>query len=240
MSTRSIVLLGLVVVVCLLVIAGSAFAREQLGAVFSPLPFREIPRLFRFNWPGAAGQPDVVRRSTGLLALGRSLISAAGLYIFLFLAGTLTLFAFPRQLRRVRDAYYQGPNRWLYMLGIGGFGALVLGLLSVLGVLTFAGIPLSLAVLAIFMLSAWGGLAGLALAAGRAVNRRLGLPDSSPLLDLAIGALVLFSPTRIPLAGAIFLVLIVLWALGAVLITRFGQGGVWSLAAFHQVEDSNP
>lgn len=240
MSSRSILLLSLVVAACLLVIAGSAFARELLGSAFAPLPFREIVRLYRFDWPGTPFATEAVRRPSGLFALGRGLLSAAALYIFMFLAGTLTLFAFPRQLRRVRDAYSLGPGRLIYMLGIGGFGALVLGLLAMLGVLTFAGIPLALVVALVFLLSAWGGLAGLALAAGRAITRWTGLSGSSPILDLAIGMLVIISPTRIPLAGGIILFLIVLWALGAVLFTRFGQGGVWSLAAFYQMEEPNP
>lgn len=240
MSTRSIVLLGLVLIVCMAVIIVSALAREPLAALFGPFRFREFFPMFRFFSPGAFGPPEFFRRSSLVIATGRNIVSAIASYAFLFLAGLLALFAFPRQLRTVRDVYMRSASEQLRMLGVGALSALILVLLAALGVLTFAAFPLLLVLLAALLFVMWGGLAGLALAFGRAINRWAGLKQPSPALDLAFGALVLFTLTRIPLAGAIILALLAMWAVGAVIVTRFGLGGAWSLAAFDQVEESQP
>jgi len=63
------------------------------------------------------------------------------------------------------------------------------------------------------------------------------LARSSPILDLAFGALVLFALTRIPIAGLIILVMINLLALGAIVATRLGAGGAWSLAELGPAEE---
>jgi hypothetical protein len=238
---RSTLLLSLVLLICIVVVVGSVLAQEQLATLLGPFRFRDFSRFFRFVTPGNPSTPnvDVVRHPSLLVATGRGLLSALASYAFLFFAGVLTLFGFPGQLRAVRDSYTQGVNTLLRMLAIGGFGTLVVVLLVMLGVLTFAAFPLPLVLLVALLLAAWGGLVGLTLAVGQFINRWAGIKNSSPLLDLAFGTLVLFSLTKIPFAGTILLVLLTMWALGAVLLTRFGQGGAWSLTAFSQLEESH-
>jgi len=236
---RSTLLLGLVLLICIVVVVGSVLAQEQLATLLGPFRFRDFSRFFRFVPPVNPTTPEVVRHPSLLVATGRGLLSALASYAFLFFAGVLTLFGFPRQLRAVRDSYTQGVNMLLRMLGIGGFGTLVVVLLVMLGVLTFAAFPLPLVLLVALLLAAWGGLVGLTLAVGQFINRWAGVKNPSPLLDLAFGTLVLFSLTKIPFAGTILLVLLTMWALGAVLLTRFGQGGAWSLTAFSQLEESH-
>jgi len=238
MSLRSVVVLGLIVVVCVAVIVVSALVQEQLAAVFGPFRFREFSRFFGFLTPRLFGQPEFFRRASPVIAGWRSILSAIASYAFLFLAGLLTVFAFPRQLRVVRDAFEHGAGELLRMLGIGTFSALMFLCLAVLGILTFFAFPLLLVLPLALLLAAWGGLVGLALAFGRALNRRAGLARSSPILDLAFGALVLFALTRIPVAGLIILVMISLLALGAVAATRLGAGGAWSLAELGPVEET--
>lgn len=237
---RSTILLGLLLIVCVVILVGSVLAQEQLAVLLGPFRFRDFSRFFRFLPPVTLNpaSPDVVRRPSLFIASARGLLAALASYAFLFFAGVLTLFGFPRQLRLVRDSYTRGVNTLLRMLGIGGFGTLVMVLLVMLGLLTIVAFPLSFILLLALILAAWGGLVGLALAVGQFINRRVGLKASSPLLDLAFGALVLYTFVRIPFAGTILLVLLTMWALGAVLLTRFGLGGAWSLAAFNQLEES--
>lgn len=241
---RSTILLGVILVVCVVLVVGSVLAQEQLNTLLGPFRFRDVSRVFRFVTPFvppfSAPVPDVnpVRRPSLLIATSRGLLGAFATYAFLFFASLITLFGFPAQLRKVRDSYRQGVNMLLRMLGIGGFGTLVVLLLAMLGLLTFVAFPLSFILLLVLVLAAWGGLVGLALAVGQWINRRVGLKGVSPLLDLAFGILVLYTLTRIPFAGTILLALLTMWALGAVLLTRFGLGGVWSLAAFTQLEES--
>ncbi len=238
MTTRSAVLLSLLLLVCLVVLVASAFAQEQLTTLLGSFRFRDVSRLFRFVLPGEEAPFTLFRRPSLLVGLGRDLLSSIAAYAFLFFAGLLTLFGFPRQLRVLRNAYTEGVSSLLRMLGIGAFGALVLLLLMMLGLLTFAIFPLPLVLLVALLLAAWIGLVGLALAVGQFVNRWAGLTSASPILDLAFGVLILFTATRIPFLGVILLVLLTLWALGSVLLTRFGHGGVWTLAPFNQLEES--
>jgi hypothetical protein len=63
MSLRSVVVLGLVVVVCVAVIVVSALVQEQLAAAFGPFRFRELSRLFGFFTLRPFGQ---LRFSAGL------------------------------------------------------------------------------------------------------------------------------------------------------------------------------
>src|SRR5574341_111277 len=221
MSTRSIVMLSLVAVICVAVIVLSALAREQLTAIFGPLPIREFTRILRFVPPRLMGPPEFFRRSPLWIATGRGIVSALASSAFIFLVGLLTLYAFPRQIRIVRDSYTHGAGDLLRMLGIGACSALVLVLLTALGVLTLAAFPLSLVLLLVLLLAVWAGLIGLALALGRSINRWAALKDPSPVLDLVFGTLVLFTLTRIPIAGAVFLALISMVALGALIATRF-------------------
>jgi hypothetical protein len=79
-----------------------------------------------------------------VIAGWRSILSAIASYAFLFLAGLLTVFAFPRQLRVVRDTFEHGAGELLRMLGIGTFSALMSLCLTVLGILTFFAFPLLL------------------------------------------------------------------------------------------------
>jgi hypothetical protein len=238
MSLRSIAVLGVIVVVCMALIVASALVRDQLTAVFSPFRFREFSRLFGFFTPRLFGEPDFLRRPSPVIAIWQGIGSALASCIFLFLVGLLALFAFPHQMRVVRDAFGHGVGGLLQTLGIGAFSAFVFLLLTILGFLTFSvAFPLPLVLLFALLLAAWGGLIGLALAFGRSINRWAGLKQPSPVLDLAFGTLILFTLTRIPVAGWVILAMLGMLALGAVIATRFGAGGAWSLAEFKPVEE---
>jgi len=162
----------------------------------------------------------------------REVAGALAAYSFLFLAGVLALFSLPRRLRVVRDAFGRGLGEGFRLFGVGVLGGLALLLLTALGLFVFVAAPLSLALLAALLLAVWGGLVALALALGRGISRRVGLAQSSPLLDLALGNLLILTLGRLPVAGWFIVALLGALALGAVIVTRFGSGDAWSLAEF--------
>ncbi len=240
MSTRSIIVLGLIIIICIAVIAASALAQAHLAAAFGPFRFGNLPRLFGSFAPRLLDRGGPPRPASPLMASWRGIAAAAASYAFLFLSGLLALFVFPRQLRTIRDSYRHGASGLLTMLGIGLLSALAFACLTVLGVFTFSAFPLPLVVPLAVLLAAWGGLMGLALAVGGVLDRWAGIHRASPVLDLAMGTLALYALARIPVAGPILFVILSMLALGAVIATRFGAGGLWSLAVFSQVEETQP
>jgi hypothetical protein len=156
--------------------------------------------------------------------------SALASYCFLFLAGVLALYVFPRRLRVARDALGQGFREGLRFLGIGVLSALAIGALTALGTFAFVSFPVSLLLVSALLLAFWAGMVAISLALGRNLSRRAGADKSSPLLDLAIGTLVVFALSRIPIAGWAVVGLLGAVSLGVVVATRFGTGGPWSLA----------
>lgn len=227
MSTRTIVVLGVLVAACLAVIVLSSYVMDQLAPAFGP--FRGRAALGHFvGWP--LGRFGPFGRH---LAGWRGIVSALASYSFLYLMSVLALFAFPRQLRVARDAFRRSVGEGFRIFGIGVLSGLSALSLTALGAFAFVALPLSVLLLAALLLATWGGMVGLALALGRGINRRAGLARSSPVFDLVLGTLVFFALGRIPIAGWAFVALLGALALGAVIATRFGAGGPWSLADFN-------
>lgn len=74
------------------------------------------------------------------------------------------------------------------------------------------------------------GVACIALATGRELRRRLGLPGVHPLVAALTGALVVFDLAVIPYAGVFVLSAIAIAGLGLAVVTRFGSTGRWTFA----------
>ena len=234
MSRRSFLLLTLLIAICLAAIALSAYATNRLPmTVF--VPRGREPLLT----PGPAIGPLVQVGPFGPHpAGGRGIVAAAASFCFLYLASVLVLFIFPRRLRLARDGLMGGWGNGLRLFGIGGLAAIAAALLTILGSFAFVAFPVSLLVLAGLLLAVWGGMVAVALAIGRAISRRAGLPTSSPVFDLTVGILIVFTLGRIPVAGWIFVALLAALALGIVIDSRFGAGGPWSLAEFQAGEEA--
>jgi hypothetical protein len=226
-------MLGGLVVVCLLVVVASSLISGQLDTDvvnlrgLGPLGFVLGP----FGRVGFGRFGPFGRHLAGW----RGLASAAGAFCFLYLAGVLTLLALPRPLGAVRDAFGHAPGTWLRLFGVGALAALLVLLLAALGLFTFVVFPLPLVLITALVLAAWGGVTGLALALGGGLRRVAGLSIASPLLDFALGLLVVFALGRIPYAGWVIVALLGALALGAMVVTRFGAGGAWSLAELNTV-----
>ena len=213
---------AVVVVVVSSLVAGQLDATAQPGRTLGPLDLG----LGRFG-RGIFGRFGPFGRH---LAGWRGLASALGAYCFLYLAGLLTLLALPQRLSRVRNAFGSSPRTWLRLFGIGALAILLMVLLVALGLFTFALFPLPLVLVTALVLAAWAGVVGLALALGGGLRRTAGLAAAPTMLDFALGLLLVFALGRIPYAGWVIVTLIAALALGAVVMTRFGTGGVWSLA----------
>lgn len=238
MSRRPVIVLGGLVLAAVAVVIVSSLLAGQLetspepGRLLGPFSFLLGPFGRRFGpfgrhlagWPGLA--------------------SALGAYCFLYLAGLLTLLALPRPLRVVRDAFGPSPRNWLRLFGIGALALLLVLLLAALGLFTFALFPLPLVLITALVLAAWAGVVGLALALGGGLRQAVGLAASAaggtaaPMFDFALGLLLVFALGRIPFAGWIIVSLIAALALGSVVITRLGTGGIWSLAELTNGESS--
>ena len=235
MSRRSVWLLGGLVVVCLVVVVVSSLISGQMDTEIVNL--RGLGTLGLVLGPfGRAGFGRFGPFGRHL-AGWRGLASAAGAFCFLYLAGVLTLLALPRPMRAVRDAFGRRPPVWLRLFAVGALAALLVVLLAALGIFTFAVFPLPLVLITALVLAAWGGVTGLALALGGGLRRAAGLATAPPLVDFAMGLLVVFALGRIPYAGWVIVALLGALALGAVVVTRFGAGGVWSLAELDEVND---
>jgi len=240
MLKRAVLVLGALIVVCVVVILVSTLATEPMARAFEAFQ-RPLPG----GPPGFVG-PFGLRELGRMGPFGRHLggwrgaASAVGSFIFLYLASALVLVVFPKPLRTIRDAFRGGPSQWLRLLMVGVLTALTFLLLTALGFSTSAAFPVPFVLVPFLVAIMWVGLVGLGLALGRGISRLAGLTRSSPVADLALGLLVMFALGRIPVAGWVFTVALAAPALGAVVLSRLGMGGSWSLAAFDESEQESP
>jgi uncharacterized membrane protein len=91
--------------------------------------------------------------------------------------------------------------------------------------------------LGILFLAALVGVVAIEFELGRELLARAGWYADRPLLALALGTLLIFSLTRLPLLGWLTLVVVWLTGAGTSVVTRFGSGRPWTLRPL--VEDTN-
>jgi len=219
------VLIGLLVVVCLAVIAIPAFIAVPMPV--QPRPERDV---FQRSLPPVGGLVWTRWSPFGEHAAGwRGILSAAASWVYLYLTSALLLALFPHRLRLIMQAVKSGgPRAQLRLFLIGFLAALASGLLVLLARFAFVWAVLIIILTgAIFVLS-FLGLIGIGLMIGGAIRRWAKLA-SSPWIELALGSLVLFALGRIPIAGWFCFAVVAAWGLGAVLATHLGSGEAWSL-----------
>ena len=219
------VLIGLLVVVCLAVIAIPAF-------IVVPMPVQPRPErdVFQRSIP-RDGAPIWLRLSPfGEHVAGwQGVLSATASWVYLYLMSALLLVLFPRRMRLVTQTVRSGGWRvQLRLFLIGFLATLASGLLVLLA--RYASVWFVLVIIlsgAVFVLS-FLGLIGISLMVGGAM-RRWAKFTPSPWIELALGSLVLFAVGRIPVAGWFCFAIVAAWGLGAVLATHLGSGEAWSL-----------
>jgi hypothetical protein len=160
-----------------------------------------------------------------LQALRALLSNGAGL-IFIALA---VLALFPT---RARSAVRRLESRYGPVIALAaGFATLLLTLAAVL-LLRFTLVYLVLVpvLLAIAVAIAIFGLACIALALGRQLERRFGLGAAHPLVISLAGSLLVFDLAVIPYAGVFALAALAIAGLGVAVVSRFGSDSGWSFA----------
>src|SRR5438270_2707484 len=170
MSRRAVVLLGGLVLAAVAVVIVSTLAAGQLE---TGLEQNQLRGAFGGGLVGPFGRGLCGRFGPfgRHLAGWRGLASALGAFCCLYLAGLLTLLALPRRLRTVRAAFGPSPRGWLRLFGIGALATVLVLLIIVLGLVTFALFPLPLVLVTALILAGWAGVVALALALGGGLRR---------------------------------------------------------------------
>ena len=160
-----------------------------------------------------------------LQALRALLSNGAGL-IFIALA---VLVVFPT---RARTAVQRLEARNGPAIALAAGVATLLLTLAALLLLRFTLVYLVLipVLVAIAVAVALFGLACVALAIGRQLERRLRLGDAHPLVVSLAGTLIVFDLAVIPYAGVFALAALAVAGLGIAVVTRFGSETGWSFA----------
>jgi hypothetical protein len=220
------ILVGLLIVVCLAVIAIPAFIALPGSVYVPPRPGRNSSQQFSFE-----GVPLWMRLGPfGAHVKGwQGLLSAAASWVYLYLTSALLLALFPRRMRLITQAIKSGGWRvQLRLLVIGLLAALASVLLVMLARFASVWVVLVVIITGVVFVLSFLGVIGVSLMAGGAV-RRWAKFVPSPWGELALGSLILFALGRIPVAGWICIGIASAWGLGAVLATHLGSGEAWSL-----------
>jgi hypothetical protein len=191
-----------------------------------PSPGRAVPKFDRFRIDdrlSIAGPFGRVERISPIVALRAFLSNGAGL-IFLALAA---LALFPRRARiavqRLEDR--NGPPIAL-AAGVATF------LLALAAIILLGFTLIFLAVIPVVLLFALAadlfGIACIALAVGRLIQRRLNLGAAHPLIAGLAGVLIVFDLAVVPFVGVLALAAVALAGLGLTVVTRFGSESGWS------------
>lgn len=174
----------------------------------------------RFSFGGLFGSRGPISPLQALRAL---LTNGAGL--MLLALGALVLF--PRRVRMAVERFEvrHGPEIAL----AAGVATLLLALAATIllrfTLIFLAAIPV---VLVVTLATALFGIACIAFALGRFLQRRLRLTEANPLLAGLAGALVIFDLAVIPYAGVLALAIVAIAGLGLAVVTRFGSESGWS------------
>jgi hypothetical protein len=143
-------------------------------------------------------------------------LSSFSRHALLFVLGLVLLGAFPARLSGVTRAIGESPLR---AGALGALGVAASIVLSIVLVITIIGIPAAIVLLIGSALALYAGLAATALVVGGALP--LGGVRGFPIRELALGVLLLFILSQIPVVGAIALAVASAVGFGAILSTRF-------------------
>jgi hypothetical protein len=166
---------------------------------------------------GGAGHPpdhdEASEESSGWFS---DTLSSFSRHALLFVLGLVLLGAFPSRLSGVTSAIQAAPLR---AGALGVLGVLGAAVLSVLLTITLIGIPAAIVLLLGSALALYAGLAATALVVGGMLP--FGSVRGQPIRELAVGVLLLFLLSRIPVLGAIAMGVACAVGFGAIVSTRF-------------------
>ena len=146
--------------------------------------------------------------------IGRALTE----FIVFFGLGLLLFLLFPRRIEAVTGSLRNAPGKAV-LTGI--LGTLALPIAALLLVVTVIGIPFVAVLVMAVVAATVMGYTALALWFGRALPFRF--EKGAPILQLAIGTVIMVAIAQVPFLGKLSLVAAWLLVFGVVLRTRFGQ-----------------
>ncbi len=186
----------------------------QVDGEITDMPMGKIPRMAVGPWPRHHEAPK-----SWPTRFGESLLWAGVEFVVFFLLGMLALAAIPERTETVARAIETAPVK---AAGFGFLLTIALPLVSVLLAVTIVGIiPMLLLLWPAAVAATFIGYVALALVVGRHLKTGV-LP--TPLALFAIGAAVIVVVGVLPFGlGWILRVIGVCFALGAVVMTRFGS-----------------
>jgi len=156
-------------------------------------------------------------------------ISRLSVLVTMYLSGILTLYAFPRQIRRMEIAYNNRAGNLVRMATLGFLVIVFLGVLGMTSAMVMSTFPLTILFgVALFLISFLGFVA-FAYALGAYLARRAAWKHASPLFMLFLGLLILFALSQAPYIGLVIRILLASLGSGVVIATRFGSGQPWNL-----------
>ncbi|MBI2954416.1 MAG: hypothetical protein HYY30_08890 [Chloroflexi bacterium] len=198
------------------VVVGGSFQREE-GAVVNgdivetgPGEFL-IPQLppWSFAWQANRQPGD----GFGLLfAIFSSLLAAIAFLALSVLAAVI----FPEQLNVVRRTIESAP---LQVLGVGVLSAIVSVMLTPILLFTCIGLPIFWMIVIAATLF---GTVGIALLVGERLFLAIHTRSFTTILATAVGTLVIWMASLLPIFGGIFMLFVFFFGLGAVVLSRFG------------------
>jgi len=150
-----------------------------------------------------------------------AVFGSAARHMLIFLLGVLLIGAFPRRHAAMARSLVDRPLR---STAAGFLGVLATVVLCIAFAITLLGIPVAIFVAVLAVVAACAGLAVVGTVIGAALPFRKA--KQRPLVQLALGVVVLWVLSLVPVLG--FLVLLILGSAGygAVLMTRFGRPSI--------------
>ena len=172
----------------------------RLSELFSDTPARP------FRW---------TRPSTSATRLGRGVASLLGLLLLTAAVGVLL----PSNVGRISTMMMSSP----LLCGIVGILTLVLaGMLIPILVILCIGVPVAIVAMVALGLGALFGWATAGALFVRKLTDLLKIPAPRPLAQMLLGTVITALLAMVPCAGPVFATIVLCWALGAVVLTRFG------------------
>jgi len=171
-----------------------------------------------------------------LLDKNTFIVSSIGMYFSLAIVGILVLFTVPRRIRRMAEVIPASFPQLLRLILLGLIVTVLVAAAGFFSVLAIGTFPLTILLLAGLFAAGLLGMVTTAYVFGRALTGRAGWRNLSPALSFLLGWLILFAPTRIPLAGGLLFLAYACLGLGVTVGSKFGSGEHWNLNSLMEEE----
>jgi len=146
-----------------------------------------------------------------------------------YLLAVVMVFVLPRRVRRMAELLRPGGRLLVRTFLIGLACAILASAVSILAAVSVQMLPVPFLLLGILFLAALVGVVAIEFELGREMLTRAGWYAERPLLALALGTLLVFALTRLPILGWLTLTGAWLTGAGVAVVTRFGSGRSWTL-----------